>query len=207
MATPFLPSPSPSRRKKGAPKPPGAPGQRIWRCQRAGLALGLDPGGAGRQGRLTILERQDTWRPARRLKPQASALVGGRVSGSGTRPGSSFRPSPVGRVRLLPIRFQPPRGQPRRSTGRTDLRRGLSQTRRDPRIGLRPPEPGARVGSGRRRRSRPTLRRLARASPGGRNERTQACSRNNVKRFFRAPPPATRRRSRPLASRRACPPY
>src|SRR3954447_4192805 len=35
-------------------------------------------------------------------RPQASALVGGRVSGSGTRPGSSFRPSPVGGVRPSP---------------------------------------------------------------------------------------------------------
>ena len=151
------PSPG-SRFARVGPLPPGggcgraeSPGRsraKAHRCQRARR-------GSRTPGPAHILETPDTWRPARRLKPEA--LRSCRRSGLRTGPGLSELSAlaQVRRAGLLPIRFQPFR-RPRRSAGRSDQTGAIPNTRGPPNWpqasrarGLRDP--------GRGRRSRPTL--------------------------------------------------
>ena len=132
----------------GARDPPGRSRAKAHRCQRARR-------GSRTPGPAHILETPDTWRPARRLKPEA--LRSCRRSGLRTGPGLSELSAltQVRRAGLLPIRFQPFR-RPRHSAGRSDQTGAVPNTRGPPNWpqasrarGLRDP--------GRGRRSRPTL--------------------------------------------------
>jgi hypothetical protein len=116
-----------------------------------------------------FLVTPDTWRPARRLKPQALR--------SCLRPGLRVRNPALPEVFARAGRTRPafsrsassPERQPRHSAGRTDLRRGLVPNTQEPPNWLAASRARGSRDPGRRRRSRPTLRRLARASPGGRD--------------------------------------
>jgi hypothetical protein len=134
----------------GARNPPGGPGRR--RCD-----VKEQSGGAGRQGRLTIFRTPG--HPASRTAisvPRPSALPASLGVLRSDLPARAFGAVQVGPTGLSRV----PHLAPRRS-GPAVVRGGrisdgllaFARNRNRP----WPPEPGARVGSGRRRRSRPTL--------------------------------------------------
>jgi len=143
--------------------PRAVPGLSRSQCQKAG--------GAGRQGRLSFIFRTpDTWRPAQLFCPKAfrSSGVARVVRSHLSRAGLRRRPS-----RTCPAVSQAPQPSSRRS-GPAVVRGGRisdgapSLARESPNRPWASRARGSR-DPGRRRRSRPTLRRLARASPGGRD--------------------------------------
>jgi hypothetical protein len=107
------------------------------------------------------------------LRPAAPASSGCRRL-KPTRPAVSRAPHPSSAKERL-----------RRSTEGSDLGRGFLRLREDsPEPASRPPRSGVRVTPGRRRRPRPTSRRLMSAPSGGRDTRKEAQTREQCQGLF-----------------------
>jgi hypothetical protein len=109
-------------------------------------------------------DRSGTFGDFGRLRPSALPASFGSSGRSFPR-GHSAPPQVVTSGRLPSSATSSAKERPRRSTGRSDLGRA-PRFRQESRTGLKTPEPGVRVNPGRRRRPRPTSRRLMSAPLG-----------------------------------------